>query len=42
MSRMPLVFKLRAYIYQCRNLTSKDADGMSDPVVQIWDSNDTH
>ena len=26
-------YKVRAYIYQCKNLTAADDDGMSDPYV---------
>lgn len=29
--------KIRAYIYQCRDLPAADANGTSDPYVQVWD-----
>ena len=29
--------KIRAYIYQCRDLPAADANGTSDPFVQVWD-----
>ena len=29
---------LRCYIYQCKDLPSADADGASDPFIQIWDA----
>lgn len=29
--------KIRAYIYQCRDLPAADADGTSDPYVKCWD-----
>jgi hypothetical protein len=34
MKRLPL-FKVRAYIFQCRDLPAADSDGTSDPAVQI-------
>ena len=30
--------KVRAYIFQCRDLPSADSDGTSDPYVCLWDS----
>jgi len=30
--------KVRAYIYQCRDLPAADADGSSDPYIQVWDT----
>jgi len=32
--------KVRAYIYQCRDLPAADKDGTSDPYVEIWDTSD--
>lgn len=29
--------KIRAYIYQCRDLPASDANGTSDPYIEIWD-----
>ena len=29
--------KIRAYIYQCKDLPAADDDGLSDPFIQIWD-----
>ena len=29
--------KVRAYIYQCRDLPAADKTGTSDPYVQAWD-----
>lgn len=29
--------KIRAYIYQCRDLPAADAEGTSDPYVKCWD-----
>jgi hypothetical protein len=28
--------KVRAYIYQCRDLPSADSDGQSDPYIEAW------
>jgi len=28
--------KIRAYIYQCRNLPAADSDGTSDPYIKLW------
>jgi hypothetical protein len=30
--------RVRAYIYQCRDLPAADAEGTSDPYVQVWDT----
>ena len=30
--------KIRAYIYQCRDLPAADADGSSDPYITAWDT----
>lgn len=32
------VKKVRAYVYQCRDIPASDADGQSDPFIQIWDT----
>lgn len=29
--------KVRAYVFQCRDLPAADEDGQSDPYVKIWD-----
>jgi len=31
--------KVRAYIYQCRDLPAADSNGTSDPYVKVWDMN---
>jgi len=31
------LIKVRAYIYQCKDLAAADSDGTSDPYVQVWD-----
>ena len=31
--------KIRAYIYQCRDLPGADAEGTSDPFISVWDTN---
>ena len=36
LKRLPTV-KIRAYIYQARDLPAADADGTSDPYVKVWD-----
>lgn len=35
--KRPLDQKVRAYIFQCKDLPAGDDDGLSDPYVQIWD-----
>ncbi len=30
--------KVRAYIYQCRDLPAADSDGQSDPFIKVWDT----
>jgi hypothetical protein len=30
--------KIRAYIFQCRDLPSADNDGSSDPYIKLWDT----
>jgi len=30
--------KIRCYIYQCRDLPAADAEGTSDPYIEIWDT----
>jgi hypothetical protein len=32
--------KIRAYIYQCRDLPAADSNGTSDPFVKVWDMSD--
>ena len=32
--------KIRAYIYQCRDLPAADSNGTSDPFVRVWDMSD--
>ena len=32
--------KIRAYIYQCRDLPASDSNGTSDPYVKVWDISD--
>ena len=34
------VKKVRAYIFQCRDLPAADSDGQSDPFIKIWDTTD--
>ena len=29
--------KIRAYVYQARDLPAADADGTSDPYLRLWD-----
>lgn len=36
--RRPGNLKVRAYIFQCRDLPAADSDGTSDPFLQIVDS----
>ena len=36
--RRPGNLKVRAYIFQCRDLPAADSDGTSDPFLQITDS----
>ena len=36
--RRPGNLKVRAYIFQCRDLPAADSDGTSDPYLQITDS----
>lgn len=33
--------KIRAYIYQCRNLPAADSSGTSDPFIRLWDVSET-
>jgi hypothetical protein len=32
------VKKVRAYIFQCRDIPAADSDGQSDPFIKIWDT----
>ena len=34
------VYKVRAYIFQCRDLPAADSDGQSDPYITFWDQSD--
>jgi hypothetical protein len=36
--KRPTNFKVRAYVFQCRDLPAADSDGQSDPYVCIWDT----
>lgn len=36
--KRPMNFKVRAYIYQCRDLPAADSDGNSDPYICVWDT----
>ena len=31
------VFKIRVYLFQCRDLPAADDDGQSDPYIVLWD-----
>ena len=31
------VYKIRTYLFQCRDLPAADSDGQSDPFITIWD-----
>ena len=33
--------KIRAYVYQCKDLPAADSDGTSDPYIKIWDMSET-
>jgi len=37
MSKRYTPVKIRAYIYQCKDLPSADSDGTSDPFIVMWD-----
>ena len=39
-AKRPQNFKIRAFIYQCRDLPSADSDGQSDPYIIVWDTED--
>ncbi len=32
------VKKVRAYIFQCRDIPAADSDGQSDPFIKLWDT----
>ena len=34
-------FKVRAFVFQCRDLPAADSDGQSDPYLRIWDTDTT-
>jgi len=42
MPRRPGNLKVRAYIFQCRDLPAADSDGSSDPFLQVIDSDEEH
>jgi len=31
-------WKIRAHIYQCKDLPAADDDGTSDPYIEVWSS----
>jgi hypothetical protein len=33
--------RIRAYIYQCRDLPAADSNGTSDPYIEVWDTTAT-
>ena len=35
--KRPKAQKVRAYIFQCKDLPPADDDGLADPYVQMWD-----
>jgi hypothetical protein len=35
-----LPIKIRAYIYQCKDLPAADATGTSDPYIEVWDTSE--
>jgi Ca2+-dependent lipid-binding protein len=37
---MPI--KVRAYIYQCKDLPAADSNGTSDPFIKVWDISDKY
>jgi hypothetical protein len=36
--KRPNNFKVRAYVFQCRDLPAADSDGQSDPYIVFWDT----
>ena len=30
--------RVRAYVYSCRDLPAADAEGTSDPFIEVWDT----
>lgn len=36
MPSRPVAKKIRAFIYQCKDLTAADDDGLADPLVKVW------
>lgn len=36
--KRPNNFKVRAYLFQCRDLPAADSDGQSDPYIVVWDT----
>jgi Ca2+-dependent lipid-binding protein len=37
----PISKRMRAFIYQCKDLPPSDDDGLSDPYVKLWTKNNT-
>jgi len=37
LSKRSDILKVRAYVFQCRDLPAADEDGQSDPYIKIWD-----
>ena len=36
--KRPQIKKVRAFIFQCRDLPPADEDGTSDPFLKVWDT----
>lgn len=34
--KLPAAYRVRALIYQCKNLEAADDNGLADPYVKIW------
>lgn len=39
--KRPFNKKIRAYLYQCRDLPAADSNGSSDPYIVLWDTSKT-
>ena len=37
----PVAMKVRAFIYQCKDLLPADSNGLADPFIRIWTKNKT-
>ena len=37
----PVAKKVRAFIYQCKDLTPTDNNGLADPFIRLWTKNKT-